>query len=124
MFMNQSPEKRRSWVDKFRDAFRGVGIGVRGQSSFLVHAICAIVVVALAVPARLLAWQWCVLLLCVVIVLVSEMFNTSLEAMAKAFDSQYHPHLRDALDIASGAVLLAAGGAVVVGSIVFANALL
>ena len=44
--------------------------------------------------------------------------------MAKAIDSQYHPQLRDALDIASGAVLLAALGAVVVGSVVIVDALL
>ncbi len=121
--MNQTPQqRRRTWSAKFRDALRGVGAGVRGQSSFLVHLICAAGVVLVSAWAQLNAWQWCVMLLCVALVLVSEMFNTSLEAMAKAIDTNYHPQLRDALDIASGAVLLASGGAVVVGTIVLTSA--
>ncbi len=122
--MNQPLSKSRSWRQKFRDAFRGLAIGVRGQSSFLVHVTCAVAVVMVAALADLNAWQWSVLLLCIVIVLVSEMFNSSLEELAKAIDSQYHPQLRDALDIASGAVLLASLGAVVVGSVVIVDALL
>ena len=121
--MNQPATKSRSWSRKFRDAFRGMAIGVRGQSSFLIHVFCAVAVVVVAALADVSAWQWCTLLLCVVIVLVAEMFNTSLETMAKAVDTEFHPRLRDALDIASGAVLLAAIGAVVVGSIVLVDAL-
>ena len=121
--MDSSPGKPRSWPEKFRDAFRGLGIGARTQNSFQVHIVCAVGVCVVAALARLAAWQWCVLLLCVVIVMVAEMFNTSLEVMAKAIDLQYHPHLRDALDIASGAVLLAAIGAVLIGSIVMVVAL-
>ncbi|MFO7902710.1 MAG: diacylglycerol kinase [Planctomycetota bacterium] len=116
--------KSRSWPEKFRDAFRGVGIGARSQNSFQVHLVCAIAVSGMAALARLAAWQWCILLLCVVTVLVAEMFNTSLEVMAKAIDVEYHPHLRDALDLASGAVLVAAIGAALVGSIVMAAAML
>lgn len=116
--MEYPPANGRTWSEKFRDAFRGLGIGARGQSSFQVHMLCAAGVVAVAALTRMAAWQWSVLLLCVVVVLVAEMFNTSLEMMAKAIDVQYHPQLRDALDIASGAVLLAAIGAVVVGGIV------
>jgi diacylglycerol kinase len=122
--MNQLPEKPRSWPQKFRDAFRGVGKGARGQSSFQVHVFCAVAVIVVAALANMSAWQWCTLLLCVVIVLVAEMFNSALEAMARAVGDEYHPQLRDALDIASGAVLLSAIGAVVIGSIVLANALL
>ena len=65
------------------------------------------------------AWQWCVLLLCISLVLVTEMFNTALEAMAKAIDPSVNPHIRDALDMGSAAVLLAAAGSVATGAIVF-----
>lgn len=121
--MESSSRKPRSWPEKFRDAFRGLGIGVRTQNSFQVHVICAVGVCCVAALVRMCAWQWCVLLLCVAMVMVAEIFNTSLEVMAKAIDVQYHPQLRDALDIASGAVLLAAIGAVLIGSIVMGAAL-
>ena len=121
--MDQRSKKSRSWLQKFRDAFRGIGIGARGQSSFVVHAFCAVAVVTVAALANVTAWQWSVLLLCVVIVLVAELFNSSLEVMTRALHPDYHPQLRDALDIASGAVLTAAIGAVVVGAITIASAL-
>ncbi len=122
--MNSPTTQSRSWPRKFRDAFRGIAVGVRGQSSFLVHAFCAVTVVVVAALANVSAWQWCVLLLCIVIVFVAEMLNSALESMAKAIDGNFHPQLRDALDTASGAVLLAAIGAVIVGSIVMIDALM
>ena len=56
-------------------------------------------------------------------VLVAETFNTAIESLARAVDTQFHPRLRDALDIASAAVLLAAVTAVVIGMCIFIPAL-
>ena len=56
-------------------------------------------------------------------VAVAETFNTAIESLARAVDTQFHPRLRDALDIASAAVLLASGTAVMIGLCVFVPAL-
>jgi diacylglycerol kinase len=114
---------RRSWRDKFRDAFRGMGVGARGQRSFVVHLLIAALVVALAINLRVSLGEWCLLLLCIASVLTAEMFNSALESMAKAITHESHPHLGDSLDIASAAVLVASLGAALVGTIVFANRL-
>lgn len=90
----------------------------------MVHAFCALAVIVVAALAHMSAWQWSALLLCITVVLVAEMFNTALESLAKSIDAGYHPQLRDALDIASGAVLLASFGAVAIGCIVLGDALL
>jgi diacylglycerol kinase len=109
----------RSWPIKFRDAFRGVKEGVRGQSSFFVHFfMCAAVVAAAAVMGMTLV-EWCILLLCMTIVLTAEMFNSAIEAMAKAITEEIHPYLKNSLDIGSAAVLTASFGASLVGSILF-----
>ena len=42
----------RTWYEKFRDAFRGVRSGMRGQSSFRVHIFVAIVVIVAAALLR------------------------------------------------------------------------
>jgi diacylglycerol kinase len=111
----------RSWVHKFRDAFRGLREGVRGQNSFFVHFFMTGAVVATAAVMRVTVVEWCILLLCVTIVLTAEMFNSALEAMAKAITKEIHPHLKDALDIGSAAVLTASIGASIVGSLLFLN---
>ena len=109
----------RTWRRKFGDALRGCGVAVRDQRSFWVHLAFALVVPAAGVIAHLQSWQWSALCLCITLVLVAEMLNTALEALAKAVDPDVNPHLRDALDIGSAAVLLAAAGAAAVGGIVF-----
>jgi diacylglycerol kinase (ATP) len=123
--MNDNPHSPgRGWPEKFRDAFRGVKVGVRGQSSFFVHLFFVAAVIGAGVVLQVTQTEWCLLALSMAVVLAAEMFNTAIESMARAITKETHPDLGDALDIGSAAVLLAAGGAVVVGLIVFGNRLL
>jgi diacylglycerol kinase len=110
----------RPWKQKFADAFRGLRVGVRG-SSFAAHAAATAATLAMAAVLRMDAVEWCVLLLCIAGVLAAEMFNTALESLARAITRDENPHIRDALDIASGAVLIAGLGSVVVGLVVFGH---
>jgi diacylglycerol kinase len=112
---------KRSWSEKFGDAFRGVKEGVHGQSSFYVHGFIAIAVVAAGVGLGVSYVEWCLLALCITVVLVAEMFNSALESMAKAITGQIDPHLGNSLDIGSAAVLTASAGAAIVGAIIFAH---
>jgi len=114
----------RTWYEKFRDAFRGVRSGMRGQSSFQVHIFMALAVIAAAAVLRVELWQWCVLLLCIAGVLTAEMINSALEHFAKVVDKDHNPQLGEALDTGSAAVLFASLGAAVVGVIIFASRLI
>lgn len=117
------PADRRGWVRKFRHAFRGVKQGVRGQSSFFVHFFAAAAVLVAAGVLSCTASEWCLLLLCIAGVLTAEMFNSALEAAARAINREQDPHLADALDIGSAAVLVASLGAAFVGGIIFGRRL-
>ncbi|HEY2826349.1 MAG TPA: diacylglycerol kinase [Pirellulales bacterium] len=110
--------KPRSWYEKFRDAFRGVRTGTRGQSSFQVHLAVACVAIVAAALLRCTLWEWCILALCIGGVLTAEMINSAMEYLAKAIDENHNPHLRDALDTGSAAVLFASLAAAVVGAVV------
>lgn len=107
------------WVNKFRLAFRGVKIGVRGQGSFFVHFFAAAAVVTAGVVMQVSREQWCLLVLCIAAVMSAEMFNSALEAFARAVTDVHNSHVADALDIGSAAVLLVSVGASVVGVTVF-----
>jgi diacylglycerol kinase len=109
----------RPWIAKFRDAVYGCALAVRGQSSFGVHLAMAGLVIVAAAALRVSLIEWCLLGLCIVAVLAAELFNTAIEYLAKAVNPQHDPNLGKALDIASGAVLLAALGAAAVGSTIF-----
>ena len=108
----------RSWPHKFRDAFRGLGWSLRTQSSLHVHVVVALLVVAAGFVCRLTETLWCLLVLCIALVLSLELLNTALERLAKAVDRWHNPDLGAALDIGSAAVLVAALGAVVAGALI------
>ena len=59
--------------------------------------------------------RWCIYILCVTVVLAAELFNTAIERLARAVTREEHPEIRDALDIAAGAVLMTSIGAGIVG---------
>jgi diacylglycerol kinase len=113
----------RSWTCKFRDAFRGLKEGVRGQSSFFVHFFIALSVVAAGVALGVSLIEWCLLVVSIAGVIAAEMFNSALESMAKAITGENDPHLGNSLDIGSAAVLVASIGAAVVGTIIFGHRL-
>lgn len=112
---------QRTWYQKFRCGFRGLRLGVRGQGSFLVHFVMAGLVLLAAAVLRVERTEWCVLLLCITVVLAAEMFNSALEHLARAVDRSENRHLGSALDIGSAAVLTAATGASVVGLLVLVS---
>jgi diacylglycerol kinase len=121
--LDPEPISERPWPRKFRDAFRGMKAGVRGQSSFFVHFFMSAAVIAAAIVLRVDLYEWCILLTCITIVLTAEMFDSALESMAKAITGETDPHLGNSLDIGSGAVLVASIGATIIGSIIFINRL-
>ena len=111
------------WARKFRNAFRGVKEGIYDQSSFRVHFSVAVAVIAAAAALGASLVEWCLLLLCIAGVLTAELFNSALESMAKAITGKSDPHVRNALDIGSAAVLVASVGASLVGTILFTRRL-
>ena len=109
---------RHSSLNKFKCAFRGIVVGARGQNSFRVHLVAAMLVIGFGVWLEVTALEWCLLALCIATVLALELFNSSLESLARAIDRQHNEQLRDALDIASGAVLVGAIGTAIAGMVI------
>jgi diacylglycerol kinase len=117
----QRPRPRRPWRAKFRDAFRGLKLGVRGHSSFSVHFFFAALVLAAAVVLRCSLTQWCVLMLCIGMVLTAELFNSAIETLFRGLDNATKERSWPALDVAAGAVLFASIIATAVGVAIFAS---
>ena len=124
MTTEQFSPPRRSWPKKFAAAFRGIGLGMRGQASFAVQIPVAGLVVFAGAYWRVTVTEWCLLALCITAVFVAETFNSALETLAKAIDNKSNSHLAAGLDIASGAVLLTSIGAAIVGAVIFVPRLL
>lgn len=114
-----STSKHRSWAVKFQRAFRGLAVGMLRQDSFYIHIPSALLVILMALLLRMDRVECGLLTLCITMVLTAEYLNSAFESLAKAVDQRHNQNLGDALDIASGAVLVASCGATAVGALLF-----
>ena len=81
-------------------------------------------VIGLGVYCRITRLEWALLALAVAGVWTAELLNTAIEALTDLVSPAWHPLAGKAKDVAAGAVLLAALGALVVGALVFGPYLL
>jgi diacylglycerol kinase len=118
------PPKPRRWRDKFREAFRGVKKGMRGQSSFAVHIFFAVLALVLAGVLDCDHTEWGLVIGCIGFVFAAELVNSAIEALFRGLEREARDRVYHCLDIAAGAVLVAGLTAAAVGALVFGRKLL
>ncbi len=118
------PRKPRRWRDKFREAVRGMKLGVRGHSSFSVHFFFAALALAAGFVLQINHTEWCLVIGCIGLVLTAELFNSAIETLFRGIDLETKDRIVGCLDIAAGAVLLAGLTAAAIGVIVFGKKLM
>ena len=80
-----------------------------------VHLAVAAAILVAAFLVGVAPLELAVLLVTITLVLMAELFNTAAEAIVDLASPEYHPLAKVAKDVAAGAVLVSAGGAVLVG---------
>ena len=106
-------------VRSFRHAIAGILRMIRCQHNAWIHAAATVGVLAAAFLLRVSTADWCWIILAISIVWTAEALNTAFEFLADAASPEFHPLVRDAKDVAAGAVLLTAVAAAIIGIIVF-----
>jgi len=107
-------------IRSFKFAFVGIWTMLKSQHNAWVHACATAVVVAAGLGLGVSTSEWCWLVLAIIAVWTAEALNTAFEFLADAASPEFHPLVKHAKDVASGAVLIAATGALVVGLLVLA----
>ncbi len=104
------------WLKKFFRSFRyagaGIGKAVKTQRNLRFHLCAAVFAHWLGLLARLKSGEMAVISLCCGLVIGLELANTALEAVCDRVSPEEHPLIGAAKDAAAGAVLAAAGFAV------------
>jgi diacylglycerol kinase len=108
----------------FGYAFQGIAYSWRTQRHLRVHAGIALVCVGLGLWLALRPAEWAALIATIALVTTMEMLNTVVEVVVNMISPDYHPGAKVAKDVAAGAVLIAACGAILVGAFIFAPRLL
>jgi diacylglycerol kinase (ATP) len=111
-------------IRSFGYAFAGIGHGLRTQANLRIHFLAAAGVIIAGLLFQLSTVEWAILVVTIMIVLSAELFNSAIEAAVDRMGSETHPLSRIAKDMAAGAVLISAIGAVIVGLLIFGPRLL
>ena len=106
-------------VRSFPHAIRGVLRMLRCQHNAWIHVAATIVVTASGFLFELAGSEWCWIVLAIAIVWTAEALNTAFEFLADVASPQFHPVVRDAKDVAAGAVLITAIAAAIIGAVIF-----
>lgn len=106
-------------IRSFRYAIVGLGRMIRCQHNAWIHATATLLVIAMAFLLRISLTDWCWIIVAISIVWTAEALNTAFEFLADAASPEFHPLVRDAKDVAAGAVLITAAAAAIIGGIIF-----
>ena len=106
-------------LQSFRHAFTGLATLFATQHNAILHLIATIAVVVLGLFFDLSLIEWALIALTIAAVLAAEALNTAIEFLGDAISPDHHPLIGKAKDVAAGAVLLVALGALAVGLLVF-----
>ncbi len=118
----KQPMKGQQGVPRsFEHAYRGLIYAVRTQRNMRIHVIIATLVLVASLLVGVRKLELTILVLVILLVLITEMFNTALEFAVDLVTKEYHPLAKLAKDVSAGAVLVASVGAVLVGYLILAD---
>lgn len=116
------PKKGQQGVGRsFEHAYRGMISAVRTQRNMRFHVVAAILVLVVSLLVGVSKLELAILVLTILLVFVTEMFNTAMEFVVDLVTSEYHPLAKLAKDVSAGAVLVSSVGAVLVGYLILAD---
>lgn len=108
----------------FQFAARGIVDLFRFENNAKIHLLAAAVAIGAGSWLGLSAMEWAMIATQMGLVIATEAFNTALEKMADRVTTERDPLIKAAKDLASGAVLIVAFTALVVGLLIFVPKLL
>lgn len=102
-------------------AFRGIFSTINTERNMRIHLTCVVYMLGFLLFGDffvLTKGDWCVLLIACALVLSGEVVNTAIENIVDMYTSEYNEYAKKAKDAGSGAVLINAIFAVIIGLVV------
>ncbi len=107
----------------FQYALKGIRSAMKSEFNFRLHLFSAAVTIILGFVLKVSTAEWCVLILAIGFVLVTELMNTAIEQLVNLVQPDFHPIAGKVKDIAAGAVFVAAICALICGLFIFGSKL-
>jgi len=108
----------REWITSANNAIEGILHATRTQRHMRYHLISAGMVLLLGYSLGITRVEFIAIGICVMIVIVAELFNTIVEMIVDRLSPEVSDFARTVKDMAAGAVLLVATGSALVGYVI------
>jgi diacylglycerol kinase (ATP) len=111
-------------IRSFGYAFKGVAYATTTQLNFRIHLFATAIALLLGYFLNISINEWLWIALCVIIVLVTELFNTMIEALVDFVSPDFNETAGRVKDMSAGAVVISAAFALLTGIVIFLPKLL
>lgn len=126
--MNYKQSNNNSFIKKrllsFKYAFKGVFYAIKTQHNLWIHLFISTFVVIFGYILTISYTEWLVILLCFGLVMVTEIFNTSIEVLTDLVSPEFNTKAGKVKDLAAAAVLISSVISALTGIIIFLPKLL
>ena len=117
--------KSQGFSNTFKNARKGFRLVLKSEMNIRIHIVISFFVLLLAYYLKFSITEFCILLLTIAMVIVSEMLNTAIEfTLDSVYHNKYSRMVGMAKDISAGAVMFASIIAVFIGLLLFGRHLL
>ncbi|MFR9165778.1 MAG: diacylglycerol kinase family protein [Dysgonomonas sp.] len=106
-------------LNSFKYAFNGFKILLSEEHNARIHLVITVLVVIAGFLLGVSAAEWCLLVLCIGLVIAMEALNSSIENLSDFVSPGRNDKIKKVKDLAAFAVLICALASVVVGLIIF-----
>lgn len=100
-------------------ALTGLRLILKNERNFRIHLLTASLVVIAGFVLGLSHSDWIAISLVIGLVLISEAFNSVIEALSDTISHEYRVNIKYAKDVSAGAVLISAIVSIIAGIIIF-----
>jgi diacylglycerol kinase len=112
-------EEIKPLIRSFGYAFEGLFYAIKYNRNLKIHLVVALVVISASIFFHVTLFEKEILGIMIVLVILSEMINTSIEEMVNLITQEHKKEAKIAKDVGAGMILVAALGALIVGVIIF-----
>lgn len=120
-----SKYKAPGFAGTFKNSFKGIRLALKSERNIRVHFVIAVVAISSGIVLHFTPAEFCLLLIAIALVIISEMMNSAIEFTLDAiFHNRYSKLVGMAKDIAAGGVMIATFISIAIGILLFGSKLM
>jgi diacylglycerol kinase len=117
--MNKTFRTATTFSESSKHAIKGIWTILKNERNFRIQLVIALVVVMFGLLIEISHRDWIAVGFLIALVLISEAFNSVIEAVCDTVSKEYRVNIKYAKDVSAGAVLVSSILSVILGLIIF-----